>query len=123
MCNKLLALSLQDKTPASSLLLVSAGLYRLPISQQLSISLKTLEFSCRIAAKVDRLTVVLSCLTSLVALSLQLLESNQNSAIYQLFSQPWFVEIWSQSSNQSFREELLACLVETCLLHRNPSDS
>ncbi|CAG9330852.1 unnamed protein product [Blepharisma stoltei] len=123
MCNKLLALSLYDKTPASSLLLVSGGLSRLPISQQLSISLKTLEFSCRISAKVDRLSVVLTCLTSLVTLSLQLLESKQNSAIYQLFSQPWFVEIWSQPSTSNFREELLACLVETCLLHRNSNDS
>ena len=116
MCNKLLAFSLYEKLPAASLLLVTAGLPKLPISQQLSISLKAIEFSKRIENTVDRLSVVLSCLSSIVTISLELIGSGENSAIYRLFSQSWFVEMWL-SDCSTFREEVLDCLVETCLMH------
>lgn len=93
MCNQLLDQSTTETNPTPLLLLVTAGLSQLPISLQLSISLETLKHSNRILFKVDRLSVILSCLSSVVTLSELLLQSNEQSAIYQLFSQTWFVEM------------------------------
>ena len=115
MCSQLLEQSTSELNPTPLLVLVTAGLSQLPTSLQLSISLETLRHSNRIPSQVDRFSVLLSCLSSVVNLSELLLQSNEPSAIYQLFSQTWFVEMWMHGSHNSSREELLCCLIESCL--------
>jgi hypothetical protein len=122
MCNQLLDQSTSETNPTPLLLLVTAGLSKLPISLQLSISLETLRHSNRISSRVDRLSVILCCLSSIVNLSELLLQSKESSAIYQLFSQTWFVEMWMQGKHSEFREEILCCLVECCLNNYKSSE-
>lgn len=115
MCNSLLDQVPSDSNPTSLLILVMQGMTSLPVSSQLNLALETLKNSNRIQAKVDRFSILLSCLNSLVVLSKILLQNNEQSAIYQLFSQTWFVEMWMNSKPSAFREEVLCCLVEACL--------
>lgn len=93
----------------------------LPGSKQLCVSLKAIELSQLVTGTVERLSILLGCLESLVSVSKQLIASGSQSAIYQLFTQPWFVNLWTQEYG-TFREELLACLVEVCLVARSLSD-
>jgi hypothetical protein len=64
------------------------------------------------------MSILLACLEALVSVSKQLIATKSQSAIYQLFTHPWFVDLWSQDQG-TFREELLACLVEVCLMARS----
>lgn len=115
MCTQLLEQSTSESNPTPLLVLVTSGLSQLPTSLQLSIALETLKHSNRIPSQVDRFSILLSCLSSVVNLSELLLESNEPSAIYQLFSQTWFVEMWMHGTHNTSREELLSCLIESTL--------
>ncbi|OMJ82044.1 hypothetical protein SteCoe_17374 [Stentor coeruleus] len=123
MCSQLLDQSPSEANPTPLLLLVTEAMSQLPISLQLSISLETLRHSNRIPSTVDRFSVLLSCLSSIVKLSKILLQSNEPSAIYQLFSQTWFVEMWMHGKHSQFREEMLCCLVESCLANYEASEN
>jgi hypothetical protein len=123
MCNSLLGQMRSEANPTPLLLLVMDGMTALPVSQQLSLALETLKHANRIQSRVDRFSVLLSSLNSIVVLSKLLLDSKEQSAIYQLFSQTWFVELWMSSHQVGFREDLLCCLVETCLCNHEESDS
>ena len=123
MCSSLLDQAPTEPNPTSLLLLVMQGMTSLPVSSQLNLALETLKNSNRIQAKVDRFSVLLSCLNSLVVLSKILLQNNEQSAIYQLFSQTWFVEMWMNSKPSVFREEVLCCLVEACLDGRESTEN
>lgn len=122
-CNSLISQSPSEANPTPLLLLVMDGMATLPVSLQLNLALETLKHSNRILSRVDRYSVLLSCLSSIVLLSKILLQSEEQSAVYQLFSQAWFVEMWMSSSRDGFKEEVLCCLVEACLCNHEASSS
>lgn len=102
---------------SSSVLLVATEyLTYLSQPQQLSLSMKVLELSMFIKEKIDRLTVILHCLTTLMRFSLK---SPEESYIYTLFSQGWFVEMWNSPDPSELREEIVSCLIEACLYKKS----
>lgn len=54
-------------------------------------------------------------------LSVDLVSNSQHSAVYQLFSQDWFVRLWLDSEDSIFREEMLSCLANIALVYKTDS--
>lgn len=79
----------------------------------------------QITSSVDRLYVLLTANWALIKVSLQLLLNKQNSSIFILFNQQWFVSLWTDMQAEEdeqhqipyrYKEELCMALVEASLL-------
>eukprot|EP00743_Colponemidia_sp_Colp-15_P007982 GILK01008645.1.p1 GENE.GILK01008645.1~~GILK01008645.1.p1 ORF type:complete len:1191 (+),score=243.80 GILK01008645.1:44-3574(+) len=114
-----LVLQREDSSNSVDMLLIQIAsvLPLLPPSLQLAPAVRLLSTAHRIQSFVDRIYVAFLCLRVLADLSRQLIrDGGAQTAIFVLFQESWFVELWSlESSEGTYREELLAVMVETVM--------
>lgn len=113
----------RDFSQTASLKLVSTALFYLPASWRLSLSLHMIERSIQVSNRIERLTIMLACLKSMFTLSVDLVSNSQQSAVYQLFSQDWFVRLWVDPQDSIFREEMLSCLANIALVYKSDNEA
>jgi hypothetical protein len=103
----------------------------LPQSREIVLGLKLLKESYRIKQQIDRLFILIGVCCSLIKISLSQ-NSSGDSAIFLLFYQNWFMQIWNVDQNpellssdaelrelillKQYREEITSSLIEAALL-------
>ena len=104
-----------------TLLSIAFILPKVNIENQAGIAIIVMSKAHMIQSSIDRYYVLLICSWILIGVSLELLQSNQNSSVFMLFNQQWFVTLWNDIQDDEadevrpyhFKEEV--CL-SYCLL-------
>ncbi|CDW85014.1 UNKNOWN [Stylonychia lemnae] len=100
----------------------------LKLEHQVGVAINLMSLGHSIQSSIDRFYLLLICNWILIKVSLQLLQIKQNSTIFILFNQQWFVSLWTDiqdedEENQSaripyrYKEELCLSLIEASLIN------
>ena len=110
-----------------TLLSIAFILPKVNIENQAGIAIIVMSKAHMIQSSIDRYYVLLICSWILIGVSLELLQSNQNSSVFMLFNQQWFVTLWNDIQDDEadevrpyhFKEEVCLSLIEASLIIRH----